>query len=663
MIMKALILLVIALFISSSTAANNDIVVPQVVKTTINGKNSLSITFNCDMKDVDNIYNYYIKGNYLYPDSAMSENDNHVLLFFSKNLYDILQECICINNCINVNDEPLRDTCVLISMMPIKRNDIIISELMYDINPPPNNLPAYDYFELHNKSQQDIDISNWTIDISGKQYAIPTGTMIKSEEYIVISQKKFFSTYETSNCAILPAFNLKIDGNISLISPDNETISFVEYSEDWHEEGKETGGWSLEIINIEYPCNTIDNWTSSKNANGGTPGEKNSVFSDSISDNVAPILENITIGEDCKTIVLSFSEATYFNTENIDIISIYPKMEIKNIYVSNHKNDEYTICLFTEIQHGTIYNLCITEPVYDCADNDTTLCSDFGVGNIPLAGDIIINEILFNSTATTNDYIELLNISDKVLDIENVRIGYSSDVDNITDLKFCESKTNRKLLMPNEFIVTTKDSSNLCATYPKSDKSTFIIIEDFPNLNNEEGYVCIIGDEIIDEMKYSSDMHFSFLKDEKGVSLERLSPFQPTQDRNNWHSAAETYNFGSPGIVNSQHTTTHTDEIGTMVIAPKIISPNNDGVDDYATIKYKFEEAGTVANVYIYNERGILLKHIYNNVHLPAEGTLTWDGTDEKGNRLNVGTYIIVIEAITSSRKKIKEKGIIIITK
>lgn len=658
--MKALAILITCIFSSLFMVANNYNSTPQVVKITLNGRNSLSVTFNCEMKDIDNIYNYYIKDNYMYPDSAKSKNSNHVVLYFSKDLFNSQQEYICLNNCTNANNEPMRDTCVQIFAAPITRNDIIISELMYDINPTPNNLPAYDYFELHNKSQQDIDISNWTIDISGKKYDIPIGTIIKSKEYMVISQKKFFTTYEATNYAILPAFNLKIDGCISLISQNNETISHVEYSEKWHEEEKESGGWSLEIINIEYPCNSTDNWTSSKNEDGGTPGAKNSVFSDSIFDTTAPILETIIV-ENSKTIVLSFTEETYFNIENTDKIIISPEIEIESISVSSHKNDKYMICFFGDIQHGTIYNLCINEPLYDCANNDTTVCGNFGIGNIPKAGDLIINEILFNSTAITNDYIELLNISDEVLDIENIQIGYSSDVDNTVSLEYTNSKIQRKLLKPNEFIIITKDTCNLCSTYPNNDKSTFTIIEDFHNLNNEEGYVCIVGDEIIDEFAYNANMHFSFLKEEKGVSLERLSPLQRTNDKNNWHSAAETYNFGSPGITNSQYTTTESDAAGTITITPKIISPNNDGIDDYATIEYKFEEVGIVANAYIYTERGILLKHIYNNVQLPAEGTLTWDGTDDDGIVLNAGIYIIVIEAITSSRNKIKEKEIVII--
>ena len=48
-------------------------------------------------------------------------------------------------------------------------------------------------------------------------------------------------------------------------------------------------------------------------------------------------------------------------------------------------------------------------------------------------------------------------------------------------------------------------------------------------------------------------MQFGLLNITKGVSLERIDFNRPTQDRTNWHSAAEDIGFGTPAYKNSQY--------------------------------------------------------------------------------------------------------------
>ncbi|MEI9935352.1 MAG: hypothetical protein WDM71_11015 [Ferruginibacter sp.] len=41
--------------------------------------------------------------------------------------------------------------------------------------------------------------------------------------------------------------------------------------------------------------------------------------------------------------------------------------------------------------------------------------------------------------------------------------------------------------------------------------------------------------------------------------------------------------------------------LGEITVSPEIFSPDNDGVDDFATINYNFPEPGYVANITIFD--------------------------------------------------------------
>jgi hypothetical protein len=53
--------------------------------------------------------------------------------------------------------------------------------------------------------------------------------------------------------------------------------------------------------------------------------------------------------------------------------------------------------------------------------------------------------------------------------------------------------------------------------------------------------------KILDELGYDAKWHFPLLADPEGVSLERIDYNLPTQDPFNWHSAATSSGYGTPG--------------------------------------------------------------------------------------------------------------------
>ena len=166
----------------------------------------------------------------------------------------------------------------------------------------------------------------------------------------------------------------------------------------------------------------------------------------------------------------------------------------------------------------------------------------------------------------------------------------------------------------------------------------------------------------LDVFIYSDDLHFPTLEDDKGVSLERISLRRPAADPNNWHSAARTVNFATPGYENSQQLDTGTGE-EEVFLTQEVFSPNGDGTDDVLAINYNFNFTGANARAHIFDPNGRKIRVLQQNF-LPGttEGTLFWDGRDEDNQKAAIGMYAIVFEVTrqdTGEKKLYKVVGVL----
>ena len=181
---------------------------------------------------------------------------------------------------------------------------------------------------------------------------------------------------------------------------------------------------------------------------------------------------------------------------------------------------------------------------------------------------------------------------------------------------------------------------------------------------DEDGHLVLLDaqGQVLDELAYKDDWHFKLISDDEGVSLERMDPSAPTQNKNNWHSAASSAGYGTPGYVNSQYR--QSNNLAAMIsVEPPIISPDNDGRDDRAVIRYQLTEPGFVANILLYDVEGRLLRRLVSNSILGSSGYWTWDGLDENGNRLPFGIYILFTEIYNLQGKKARFKNSIVVGK
>lgn len=295
-------------------------------------------------------------------------------------------------------------------------------------------------------------------------------------------------------------------------------------------------------------------------------------------------------------------------------------------------------------EEGIEYNLTINKikDVNNNSINDTSLKFIY---YLTKPRDILVNEILFNPFPNCVDYVELYNKSNYSINLKDIRIanrnsqGLISSVYNIVSYN--------TYFLPKSYIVLTTDTSNIKKMYPVHGTNNLIQLKNMPSYSDDNGNVVLMDlkDSIIDEFSYSEKMHFKLISNKEGISLERISFEQPTNDSKNWTSASSFVSFGTPGLQNSQYKKLNdTIENKNFKIDNDVFSPDNDGYNDQLFIQYAFEETGITASVDIVDKNGLLINTIAKNDYLGANGYWIWDGIDKNGKRTKSGIYIVIIK-------------------
>jgi len=353
--------------------------------------------------------------------------------------------------------------------------------------------------------------------------------------------------------------------------------------------------------------------------------------------------------------IIDSQKIKLFFTEPMDSVSLlnteryYIDHEIGNpIGVELFPPDYRSVILFLnkDLQENIIYSLSITDSLTDCVGNTIPINTSilFAIPKAADSLDIVINEFLPDPKDDGVRFIEIYNRSEKIIDLSSLLLAsYDFFTSNI-ETPYAISEDGF-LFFPGEYIVLSESPEIVQQQYFTSNPDAFIKMKKMPSFTNSEGVVAITnkGFQIIDLFPYSEDMQFPLLNSTEGVSLERLNFDRPTNDRSNWHSAAEDVGFGTPAYENSQFRSfEQIDE--QITVSPEIFSPDNDGYNDVLNINYEFNAPGYVANILIYDARGRLIINLVKNELLGTKGCFSWDGIDRDNAKAVIGIYIIYIE-------------------
>lgn len=537
---------------------------------------------------------------------------------------------------------------------------MIIDEIMADPLPV-KGLPEAEFIELKNTSARPVSLNGWKISDATGTATINTAFVLQPDSFVVIcstgsvASLSFFAT--TIGISSFPSLD-NTGETLSLRSRDGKLIHAVQYNKLWYRNDvKSEGGWTLEMTDTRNACSGAANWKASVNEKGGTPGKKNSV------DAVNPDLTSPAIirsyAADSVSISLLFDEpldssgaATvqkYFVSDGVGVpqkVMVVPPLFTQVVLYTN-----------IPLQKNKLYTVTI-QGISDCSGNKGVATNAVKTALAVMADtfDVVINELLFNPKHDGADYVEIYNRSNNIIDIKEMYIANRSGNNALSNLR--QVSTENRLMFPGDYMVLTEDAFTVQRLYTVKNPSALAVIGSMPSYPDDKGTVVLLNSagKLIDELHYDEKWHFKLIDNNEGVALERIDYSKPTQNAGNWHSASTSAGYGTPTYQNSQFRADLQAE-GSFTITPSIFSPDNDGYDDFTTVYYQFPEPGYTCNITLFTAQGIPVRALTHNALCGTTGYFRWDGVDEKGNKLKMGVYVVLIDVfnLNGKTKRVKK--------
>jgi hypothetical protein len=655
--------------INSVFAINNDTEAPYVVGVSIESANEISVLFSEPVDTIGalNLNNYLLNNDFGNPVYAIVNptNSNSIILQFPASFAQTINYILSVSNISDLCGNTMGTQQLSFILYNPANYDVLICEIMADPEPVAL-LPNSEYIELYNSTNYDLDLSNWTISAGTTTRSLPYCT-IPAGGYLVLCNSNNLSLFtDITNVVGVASFPALTNGgtNLTLRGKNAEVIHSVTYSDTWYKDNfKKNGGYSLEMIDLNNPCEGAENWIATNDISGGTPGRLNSVNGTNPDITMPYPVAAEAISSD--TLIVYFNEILKQEFAN-NLNSFFVEEFGNPVWVSAAEPTFSTITMKfdADFVRGTVYYLKISSNITDCSGNPIPVNTSFrfAIADSATNNDIVINEILFNPLPYSKDFIELYNRSDKTLDL---KLLWYSDKDEVGEIKNSYQISNiSRLLLPGEYVAISTDiediSNNYYVPYPQN---LFNAIN-LPSMPDDIGSILLTDRflNLIDEVNYNKSQHYKLLASQDGVSLERINFNRSSDDLANWHSASQTVGFATPGYQNSQFTEGIITE-SSITLSPEVFSPDNDGYDDRLTITYKLSNPGYTATMAVYNSAGKFITYITNNEMLGVEGNLYWDGFDNGNNICPQGIYILYVEMFSLDGDKIVEKHAVVLSK
>lgn len=316
---------------------------------------------------------------------------------------------------------------------------------------------------------------------------------------------------------------------------------------------------------------------------------------DEIVDTNPPVLVSAT-AVNANQIDVLFDEALdQASAETTGNYSFVPTLGVTSITLDGTNPALVHIVPSAPLANGQNYDLTTTG-IADIALNTSgaqTTSFAFLIAETPVAGDVIINEIMFDETPTQGqplvEYVEIYNRSTKIFNVLDWKLGDASSNGTVTS----------EWLLPDSYMILTKTSG----------VDSFAVatgVSSFPSLNNTGDDLILRSDVgvTLDSISYLDDW-WNDASISGGVSIERINPNDPCSDASDW-TASQDATGGTPGAQNSVFDPTPDTTVPELDFL-LALSPNfleiyyNEGMDStsLANANFVISPALTIQNNYV----------------------------------------------------------------
>ena len=452
-------------------------------------------------------------------------------------------------NAVFLTDQDTSNNKIYKTIEPgIQPQSIVINEIMYS---PLGGEP--EWIELYNRTNEIINLNGWSVN---DVYTAPTYSFIDEDvfiqpnSYLVLSRSIAIYNFHRiipSEVFVLsiPSLNNDVDGVV--VKDDRRLqIDSVLYSSQWGG----TNGYSLERVSVNAESNLAANWGSSLDVEQSTPGRINSLTPKQFDLSAAGLTFNPRFPTEGENVFVSAliknngsSNANNFNVEfyiDTDSNNVVDQLLSLEIGLSLAAGDSLIVTSTSPIQNLSSKILTAVRIVF--TEDEDTLNNYLERTVEPgfPGGIVLINEVMYNPATNEPEWIEVVNVSGDEINIKDWSVS------NLLTTPTKNFITNEDvILQPDEYIVITKDTSLFKSAHPEVTAKVFGSV--FGTLGNTADGVVIYDfrDGIIDSLFYRSSWGGG-----KGLSLERISFEEATNDSTNWTTSLSTKG-STPGASNS----------------------------------------------------------------------------------------------------------------
>jgi len=533
-----------------------DVTAPTIVNNTVISNTQLDVLFNeaVEITSAQNTANYIANNSLGNPNTATRDASNFSLvhLSFTTPFTNAIVNTLTVSSVQDIALNAITSATTnftYLAPVTVGFKDIVINEIFADPSPV-INLTNAEFVELYNRSSNTFNLNGLKLADSYTATGATLGNYVMPpNSYVIIcpvaDTAQFTSLGYTNKLGVssFPSLNNTGD-NIYLKTNAGLIIDSVNYKDTWYQDAvKKNGGYTLEQINpnLNSSCSQINNWIGSNDADGGTPGFINSVYS-LAPDIIAPKISAVTV-LDSLHISVCFDDA--ITTSQLSIASNYTITGVGSPTLSTPTSGNMcvTLALSSKLVNATNYTVTISG-ITDCSGNALSPNTKAFSCYTAKPYDVVINELMPDPDPSISlpneEYVELKN-----------RTNFSI---NLKNWSFSSLTTTKKLpdvtIAPNGYIVLAGSGAE--NTFYNNFGIPVTEVPSFPSLLNSGTTITLrdTNNIVISSVSYSSTWYNDANKTDGGWSLEQIDANNPCGGQSNWHASTHP-NGGTPAYPNS----------------------------------------------------------------------------------------------------------------